>query len=381
MISNFLKLEKLTALGAALLLLATEAYAQAETGQAPKVAISAAYTEELIEEARFLGRGAAVSKTDVMARVTGFVEDVPVRDGSRVAVGDPLFRIEDEVYAAALASQNAELSRAEANLELTRIELDRKQQLFERDAAPASELDIARANEKVAEANVASAKAAIQQAELELSYTEILAPFTGRVGRVNVNTGALVGPNSGPLLTVVSESPIYVEFSLSEPQLANVLEQLETDVNGLSNNEKSPDVFVELPNGTVLEEPGRIVFLDNQINPTTGTIALRAQFENRRGLILDGAFVNIRIQALEPTESILIPQASVQRDQRGDFVLIVTDQGLVEQRYITLGRQVETAVVVEEGMREGESVIVEGLQRVRPGVAVDAVLAGQSVEN
>lgn len=355
--------------------------ASAQDDAAPKVTIAAAYTEELIEEARFLGRGAAVDKTDVVARVTGFVEEVPVRDGSRVDLGDPLFRIEDETYAATLASRNADLGRAQANLDLTRIELDRKQQLVARGASPESELDIALANEKVAEADLAAAKAAIEQAELELSYTEILAPFTGRVGRVNVSAGALVGPNSGPLLTVVSESPIYVEFSLSEPQLANVLEQLETDVDGLARNQGSPDVFVELPNGTVLEEPGRIVFLDNRINPTTGTIALRAQFENERGFILDGAFVNIRIQALQPTQSILIPQASVQRDQRGDFVLVVTDQGLVEQRYVTLGRQYETAIVVEDGMREGESVIVEGLQRVRPGVAVDAVLAGQSVEN
>ena len=174
---------------------------------------------------------------------------------------------------------------------------------------------------------------------------------------------------------------MYVTFSLSEPQLANVLEQLETDVNGLSQNERSPDVFVELPNGTVLDEVGRVIFIDNQINPATGTIALRAQFDNARGMILAGAFVNVRIQALEPTARLLVPQAAIQRDQRGDFVLIVTDQGLVEQRYVTLGRQVKTAVIVEEGMREGESVIVEGLQRVRPGVSVDAVLAGQSGGN
>jgi len=360
---------------------ATTAHAQDDAAANPRVTIAAAYTEELIEEARFLGRGEAVSKTDVIARVTGFVEEVPVRDGTRVTPGDVLFKIEDDTYAATLASRNADLGRAEATLELTSIELERKRLLVERGSSPVSELDIARANEKVAEADVAAAKAAIQQAQLELSYTDIVAPFAGRVGRVNVSSGSLVGPTSGPLLTVVSESPIYVEFSLSEPQLANVLEQLETDVNGLAGSDASPDVFVELPNGSVLDEAGRIIFLDNQIDPTTGTIAIRAQFANERGLILDGAFVNVRIQALEPTTSILIPQAAVQRDQRGDFVLVVTDQGLVEQRYVTLGRQVETATVVQDGLRAGESVIVEGLQRVRPGVAVDAVLAGQSAEN
>lgn len=354
------------------------AHAQQET--APKVAIAAAYMEDVVQESRYLGRGEAISSTDIVARVTGFVEAITADDGARVTKGDTLFEIEAASYEASLASRQAELSRAEADLELARIELDRKEQLVARDAAPLSELDIARANEKIAEAQVVSAQAAVQQAELELSYTSITAPFDGRVGRMDVSIGALVGPSSGPLVSVVSETPIYVQFSVSEPQLADILERFETDVNGLTANGASPDVFVELPNGTMLEETGRVVFIDNQINPATGTIAIRAEFDNTRAQIIDGAFVNVQIQALEPTPSLLVPQAALQRDQRGDFVLIVTDQGLVEQRYVTLGIQVGTAMVIEEGMRPGESVIVEGLQRVRPGVSVNAVLASQNVE-
>ncbi|MEM9912758.1 MAG: efflux RND transporter periplasmic adaptor subunit, partial [Pseudomonadota bacterium] len=291
----------------------TESVVGQEGGAAPKVTIAAAYMEDVVDQARFLGRGEAVSSTEVVARVTGFVEKIDALDGARVATGDILFEIEADAYEASLASRQAELNRAQADLELAGIELDRKQQLVARDAAPVSELDIARANEKVAEAQVAAAEAAIQQAELELSYTQVLAPFDGRVGRVAVSKGALVGPNTGELLSVVSESPIYVQFSLSEPQLADILEQYETDVNGLTNNEESPDVFVELPNGTLLDETGRVVFIDNQIDPTTGTIALRAEFENQDGRILDGAFVNVQIQALEPTASLMIPQAAVQR--------------------------------------------------------------------
>ena len=152
-------------------------------------------------------------------------------------------------------------------------------------------------------------------------------------------------------------------------------------MEGLANNGASPDVFALLPNGDRIDEPGRVIFLDNRIDPVTGTLTVRAEFANTAGLLLDGAFVNLRIQALEPTPSVMIPQASVQRDQRGEFVLVVTDQQLVEQRYVTLGPQFEAEVVVEDGLRSGEAVIVEGLQRVRPGVEVDAVLAGQSDGN
>ena len=159
----------------------------------------------------------------------------------------------------------------------------------------------------MAEADLAAAQAALDLAELDLEYTEIRAPFDGRFGKRMVSVGALVGPNSGPLGTLVTQSPMYVTFSLSEPQFVSVLQQLETDVEGLHDHERSPNVFFSLPNGTDLEETGKIVFLDNRINPATGTIALRAEVPNARRLILDGGFVTVRIEALEPTPSVLVP--------------------------------------------------------------------------
>ncbi|MEM0946332.1 MAG: efflux RND transporter periplasmic adaptor subunit [Pseudomonadota bacterium] len=357
------------------------AYAQDDTGEAPRVVIAAAYIQEIEREASFIGRGEAVSKTDLIARVSGFLTEQVVTEGQSVSEGDTLFLIERQTYEAAVMSQEASLSRAEANLELAEIELERREELVSRGTISESEADIARANAKVAEADLQAAQAALDQAEIDLDYTTVTAPFAGRVGRSSVSLGALVGPTTGPLATLVTQSPIYVTFSLSEPQLINVLEQIDSDVEGMVTDEVSPDVFVVLPNGTRLEEPGQVVFIDNQIDPSTGTIALRAEFENESGHILDGAFVSVIIQAIEPTPSVMVPQAALQRDQRGDFVLVVTDQQLVEQRYVTLGPQIETAVVVEDGLRSGESVIVEGLQRVRPGVAVDAVLAGQSEGN
>jgi RND family efflux transporter MFP subunit len=326
---------------------------------------------------RFIGKGEAINTVSIIARVSGFVKETLVENGASVKEGELLFRIEPDSYEATLSVREADVARAEAQLQLASIELDRKTKLVARDATPQSEEDIARANELVAEAELKSTKAAIRQAELDLSYTEIPAPFSGRIGRTSVSVGELVGPNTPALVTLVREAPIYVNFSLSEKQLTTILERAGTDAEGLASDETSPDVYAILPNGSELEAPGKIVFIDNRIDPTTGTISIRAEFENTRRLIVDGSFLTLRIQALEPTTKLLVPQAAIQRDQRGDFVLVVNQQQTVEQRYITTGDQFEIAIIVEDGLQEGESVIVEGLQRVRPGVAVDAILTGQ----
>lgn len=348
-----------------------------EQAAAPKVSIAAAYSKEIIEEASFIGEGEAIDQVDIVARVSGFVEAVLVEDGASVEKGDILFQIEPDSYSATLAARKADLAKAQADLELAGIEYERKSELLTRGSAPESERDIARANELGAEATVQSAEAAIRQAELELSYTEIRAPFSGRVGRLSVSEGELVSPSTPSLVTLVREAPIYVRFSLSEKQLANVLQELEISAAELTTSGNSPPVHATLPNGTTLESVGKVVFIDNRISPTTGTIALLAEFENERKQIIDGAFLQVQIEAPEPTLRLLVPQAALQRDQRGDFVLVVNSQQMVEQRYIETGDQVGTEIIVNEGLQEGESVIVEGLQRVRPGVQVDAILAGQ----
>lgn len=356
-------------------------FATAQETPPPKVTIAAAYEKELVREATFIGRGEASAKTDLYARVTGIITEIVVQDGASVKAGDVIFRIDPETYSAEVAAKQAAVQRAEANVKLEEVELVRKTELLRRETIAESELDIAQANAAVAEADLAAAKASLQEAELNLDRTEIVAPFDGRIGRAEVSLGALVSPSTGPLATLVQETPMYVTFSLSEPQLLSVLDRLEKGIDELIESGASPNVFVRLPNGEMLEEPGTIVFLDNRINPSTGTIALRAEFQNKRRMILDGGFLSIVIEELEPTLSVLIPQNAVQRDQRGDFVLVVTDQQLVEQRYVVLGPQEQTAVVVSDGLRSGESVIVDGLQRVRPGVEVNAVLTGTAQGN
>lgn len=354
--------------------------AMSQEAPPPKVTISAAYMDELTQDAVLIGRGEAVDKADVVARVSGFVEEVLVEDGQSVKSGEVLFRIEPDVYEATLAARKADLGQAEANRDLAELELARKEELFAREVGSEADRDIALADEQVAVAQVAIAEAAIRQAQLDVDYTEVVAPFDGRIGRVEVSIGELVGPTSAPLFNIVRVAPIYVEFSVAERRFLDFLESSGMNQQELISAESPERVYAILPNGDELAEPGKIVFVDNRIDPTTGTITVRAEFPNERELIIDGSFLNVRIEAAEPTPVLLIPQASVQRDQRGDFVLVVGQQQTVEQRYVTLGRQVETAVVVVDGMREGETVIVEGLQRVRPGVPVDAVLAGTPIE-
>ncbi len=359
-----------------LFVLVTQSLVWAQQGPAPKVTIAAAYSDELTEQVTFIGKGEAKDKIDIIARVSGFVEEILVKDGQEVSQGDILFRVEADTYEATLAARQADFAQARANLHLTEVELERKQELFDRDVGSEADRDVAFANNQVAIAGVQIAQAAIQRAQLDVDYTDVHAPFDGRAGKASVSVGELVGPTTKPLINLVRVAPIFVEFALTERQLINVMEEYQSNVDDAANEPKSRNVYVVLPNGDQLDEVGKVVFADNRIDPATGTIIVRAEFPNASGLIIDGSYLTVRIEDTEPTKVLMIPQASVQRDQRGDFVLVVGQQGTVEQRYVTLGRQVKTAVVVQDGMREGEAVIVEGLQKVRPGVAVDAVLSG-----
>ena len=195
------------------------------------------------------------------------------------------------------------------------------------------------------------------------------------MGRANFSVGALISPTSGALATLVQEAPIYVAFSVSDKTLVDVMQELHLSSPQIPDGGAGADVYVQLSNGTRLKEPGKIAYLDNRIDPATGAMTVRAQFDNTQGLIFDGAFVDVFIQSQTPVERLLIPQTAISRDQKGAFVLVVGQDSTVQQRYVQTGTPEGADIVISDGLREGEQVIVQGLQRVRPGVKVDAVPA------
>ncbi|WP_083098932.1 efflux RND transporter periplasmic adaptor subunit [Pseudophaeobacter leonis] len=354
---------------------------QAQEAPAPKVSVMAAQETAIRNSETFIGRGEAIDKVDLVARVSGYLEEVLVKDGAEVSEGDLLFRIESSTYEATLETARAEVARAEANLELAGLDLDRKEELFERGAVPEAERDTSRANELVAEAALRAARASVQQAELNLSYTEIKAPFSGRAGRVNVSLGEVIAPGGKSLINLVREAPIYVTFSLNEKSYIDVLQTIGADTDDKGDDAALPDVFVILPNNTELAEKGQVAFVDNRIDPATGSVAIRAQFDNDHRLILDGSFLTVGLKAQDTQNHITISQAAIQRDQQGPFVLVVEDNNLVTQRYIVTGDVMGTEIIVLEGLAQGQKVVVEGLQRIRPGVEVSPVLVEKREEN
>jgi membrane fusion protein (multidrug efflux system) len=224
-------------------------------------------------------------------------------------------------------------------------------------------------NDQRARAQVLAAKAQLQIAELNLGYTEIHAPIKGRIGLTTYTIGNLVGPGSGVLATIVNQDPIYVTFPVSTRVILGVREQAVA-------TGKSDVVVVraQLPDGKMYQHPGKVNFLNIQADQTTDTIVVRAQFPNPEGFLVDGEFVNVTVEQEKPDEALLVPQSAMQTDQGGSYVLLVNAQDEVEVRRIEVGQSYGTSIVATSGLKAGDRVIVEGIQKVRPGVKVQATV-------
>jgi membrane fusion protein, multidrug efflux system len=357
----------LALVGAALLAACDQ---QAETAAAtaatppPTVTVISVQPTEVTPGAGFNGRVVAVDEVQLRARVPGFLEKRLFEEGADVAAGDLLFVIEKAPYQAVVDQRQAELASAEANRVNTALQLRRGEELVKNKNIPQSEVDQRRAADEMAAAQILEAQAALEQAQIDLGYTEIHAPIAGRIGRAAFSVGNLVGPDSGVLATIVSQDPIYVTFPVSQRQL-------------LAHRGESgePVVRVTLPDGTLYDHPGKLNFLDVEVDPGTDTLTVRAELPNPDRVLVAGQFVGVRVERGEPEKVLAVPQATVQVDQAGPYVLVVGGDDKVEARRVTLGAVDGAQVVVQAGLQTGDKVIVDGIQKVRPGMAVAATEA------
>ena len=337
---------------------------------APSVGIEIVRREPLHSERVFSGRIEAIAHVDLIARVDGFIEPLRFNEGQAVKEGEVLFVIRQDTYNFKLEQARAALISSEAQLEHKRLDLDRKEQLVERQAIPVSEVDISRADLREAEADVLLKKAELDLAELDLSYTEIKAPMDGRIGIAAFKQGAYVTNESGTLATVTALDPMRVAFPVPQDilgrwQASNVLENEATEVR------------IRLRDGSYYPLHGKIEFIDTEANEGTDSVTVRALFPNPDGALFERQLVDVTASPGDRQSSLVISELALLIDDSGPYVYLVNEEGTVEQRRIKVADQFGGRIIVSEGLLENEKVVTAGLQKIKPGDAVHSQLSGR----
>ncbi len=350
---------------------------QSEKGQAPPppptVTVSQPEQKTVTVYADYTGSTEAFESVEIRARVEGFLDSIHFIPSGLVKKGDLLFVIEPKPYQALLDQALAELAIRKAELKLAEATLIRKENAFKDRAVSEVEVIQARAEKTKAEAAIKAAEAAVATARINLGYTRITSPISGRVGRPLVDAGNLIGRGEATLLTtVVNDDPAYAYFNIPERDLLNFLERKRAgDIPG--NKRDRGLVLMGLANEKGFPHRGHLDYLDNKVDPKTGTIQVRARFPNPDHVIMAGLFVRIHLPVDLIENALLVPEAALSADQGGRYLLVVNDKDQVEYRRVKLGPQEGEMRVVLKGVKPGERVIVKGLQRVRPGIKVRAM--------
>ncbi len=362
---------------ALLLLSVPPAFAQAPNSPPPVVGLAHVELRPVTESADYVGRIQAKDRVDITARISAYLETRLFIEGAEVVPGAPLYRLERAPFEAALDQQNAAVAQAQARADQAEVAFARVEALQGTAAALRSAFDDNRANRLAALAALKAARAQARLAQINLDYTEIGAPIGGKIGRATVSAGNVVGPASGPLTAIFSQDPMQVVFPIPVRALLT-LEQRHS-ATGIFG---AVQIRIRLPDGRLYEHPGRIDYKDPSVAANTDTIVLRATIPNpplriaapnepmERALI-DGAFVRVSIEGLTPVVMTTVPRQAILTDVQGNYVWVINAENKAERRPVQLGQSTAQLAVIASGLTEGETVVVDGLQRVRPGIVVN----------
>ncbi|MCR9134869.1 MAG: efflux RND transporter periplasmic adaptor subunit [Alphaproteobacteria bacterium] len=351
---------------AAVVFVSDGSHAQESKGSAPNVTVATIASQAIGHRGRYVGRVKAVDTVNLVARVQGFLEKREFEEGSFVKKGELLYVIEKSLFEANVASAKAQLEGAQATLKNSTINLDRQKFLLSKDDVPQSTVDSATATVGANQASVDEAKANLDTANINLGYTNIISPIDGRISQSLVDVGNLVDTNTGTLATVTSVDPIYVSFFVGEKEL---IEDREKGLIG--NNSAELDVKLTLSDGSGYPLTGKISYVDTAVQENSDTIELRATFDNPKNILIPNQFVNVNLAETNPPTVVVVPQSAVQLDSKGHFVYVLDSANKIERKDVQLGRQAGAFWVVTSGLQDGEKVVVQGLQRVSPGMVVN----------
>ena len=340
----------------------------------PEVTVAKPVVKEIVEDDEFVGRFAAVSEVEIRARVNGYLEAVLFEDGEIVKQGDPLFTIDPRPFVTALNQAQAEVDSAQAALSFTRTDLARAEELINRGNISQQALDERREAFRAAKARVAAGEAALERVRLDLEYTQIRAPITGRIDRNYISEGNLVEESDTVLTTIVSTDPMYFYFDIDERSFLSYARDARERGVDLQSGEGGLPVTVRLADERDPPLQGRLDFSENRVDPESGTMRVRAVIPNPDLILQPGLFGRINVPGSLPYQGILIPDEAVASDQNRRIVYVVDDQGRVSTKEVQPGPKIDGYRVIRDGLAGEETIVVNGLMRVRPGVTVSPQL-------
>ena len=373
-----------SAAAAAFLLLAANMPAHAQFGGGPPAVGTAQVQKRAITEtSEFVGRVQAIDRVDLVARVTAFIQERTFTEGAEVTKGEVLYRLERGPFEADLSAKQAAVAQTQALARNASIVLGRAQSLLGTPAGQRSAVDDAQAQQASTAAQLLSAQAQLRASQINLDYTEIKAPISGKISRTVLTEGNVVTPSSGPLASIFSQDPMYVVFPVSVRAVLDLRKRY-ADKGGYN----AVTVKLRLADGSAYGPSGKLDYIDPSVAISTDTLTLRARIPNplRAGTkagdagnreLVDGEFVTVMLEGVEPVQMLGIPRTAVLSDQQGNYVYVIGAENKAEQRRIVLGQSTPDTAIILSGLKEGETIIADGLQRVRPGVAVNPAPVGQ----